>query len=102
MTEGDAPMSPHVFRGLWCRCGEQHHQAANYYVSVVDGSRVVLAAGPYPEHDRALAYVEPVRRIVEARYNPGGRAHWYGYGTTAMRPTYAEPGKLNAELQERT
>ena len=92
---------PHVFRGLWCRCGALHHQEAAYYVSVWENpdscalGRVVLALGPFQEHDEALAHVETVRREVEAHWNPNGRAHWYGYGTTAMRPGYAVPGKLN-------
>ena len=40
-----------------------------------------------------------MRRLVLEKWNPGGRAHWYGFGTTAMRSTYHEPGKLNAELE---
>lgn len=98
---------PHVFRGLWCRCGAVHHQEASYYVSVWENpgsytpGRVALALGPFQEHFEALAKVETVRLEVEARWNPNGRAHWYGYGTTAMRPGYREPGKLNTVIAER-
>ncbi len=97
----------HVFRGLWCPCGAVHHQEAAYYVSVWENPGswnpgwVVLALGPFQEHDAALAAVETVRREVEAHWNLDGRAHWYGFGTTAMRPGYAVPGKLNAVIEER-
>ncbi len=93
-------MRPHVFRGLWCPCGARHHQGARYYVSVADGPDVVLALGPFQEHQEALARVDDVRRRALEAWNPNGRADWYGYGTTAMLPTYTTPAKLNAELGE--
>ncbi|MBF8297378.1 MAG: hypothetical protein HW395_35 [candidate division NC10 bacterium] len=94
-------MAPRVFRGLWCRCGAQHYQEAGYYVSVKDDSRTVLALGPFQEHDQALARVADVNREVEVRWNPGGRATWYAFGTTAMRSGYRVPGKLNATMAGR-
>jgi len=87
-----------VFRGLWCRCAERHHQLANYYVSVMDGSKWALLLGPFGEHDEALAWVDRARELALARYNPEGRAHWYGYGTVAMAAGYTKPGMLNKQL----
>ena len=89
-----------VFKGLWCHCGEQHYQEAHYYVSVADGSRVVLALGPFQEHDDALARVDDVRREVQAKWNPDGRAYFYGFGTTAMSSSYTKPGKLSLRGME--
>ena len=91
-------MQPHVFRGLWCRCGAQHHQEAGYYVSVEDGGRHILALGPYQEHGQALALVDTVRREVLEKWDAGGKAHWYGYGTAVVKHGPFRPGKLNATL----
>jgi hypothetical protein len=82
----------------WCSCGQQHYPGASYYVSVVDGKRWVLAAGPFSTHAQALGYVEPVRRLVLSRYDYQGRAGWYGYGTVAMQDGYSKPGKLNSDI----
>ena len=90
--------SPHIFAGLNCPCGERHYQGAAYYVSVAKDSQVMLAAGPFAEHSDALAKVDAVREIVMGKWNPGGEAHWYGYGTTAMPCGYDRPGKLNGEV----
>lgn len=87
-----------IFAGLNCHCGETHYQAASYYVSIIDGSRHVLAVGPFTEHSEALAHVDAARRIVMERYNPDGRAHWYGYGTAVVHGGSARPGKLNGEI----
>lgn len=87
-----------------CSCGEPHHPGARYYVSVVEipergaDSPTVLAAGPFVTHAQARGWIDPVRQYVLDHYNPHGRAHWYGYGTVAMGPTYTEPGKLNAAV----
>ena len=86
-----------------CACAA-HPEGANFYASVIEApdrgpeSPMVLAAGPFPTHADALAVVDKVRAIVLARYNPNGRAHWYGYGTAAMAADFTRPGKLNAEL----
>ena len=91
--------TPHVFQGLHCSCPERHHQGAGYYVSVEDGGRHVLVAGPYPEHGDALAMVETVKRVVLDKWNPGGRAHFYGYGTASILQGHPMPaGKLNREV----
>ena len=84
-----------VFRGLWCRCSERHHQLAHYYVSVRDGSRWGLLLGPFTEHDEALAWVDRVRAVAD-EMDP--RAPWYAFGTTAMASTYIKPGLLNDRL----
>ena len=85
-------------------CGGDHPAGATYYASVIQdpargaASPMVLAAGPFPTHADALAVVDRVRAVVLAKWNPGGRAHWYGFGTVAMAPDFTRPGKLNAEL----
>jgi hypothetical protein len=84
----------------WCSCGEQHHPGSTYYVSVMDGTpdRTRLVAGPFSTHAEAKAWVNPAQGLVLAKYNPHGRAHFYAYGTVAMRPGYTVPGILNAKL----
>lgn len=42
--------------------------------------------------------VDAARTIILDHYNPGGRAHWYAYGTVAMPCGYARPGKINQEV----
>ena len=86
-----------IFAGLNCKCGiERHYQGAAYYVSVEKDGNHVLALGPFNEHDEALARVDDVRRVVMDKWNPGGEAHWYGYGTTAVLDSNRRAGKLNA------
>lgn len=85
-----------IFAGLNCKCGEvAHYQGASYYVSVSDGPEHRLVVGPFPEHDQALAHVDAARREILAHWNPGGRAHWYGYGTCAVKGGSTILGKLN-------
>jgi hypothetical protein len=87
-----------------CDCGEPHHPGAHYYVSVRSTpslgakSPMRLAAGPFGTHAEARAWVAPVKGLVFARYNPHGKAAWYGYGTVAVKSESATPGILNAEL----
>lgn len=91
---------PHVFKGLWCQCGQgKHRQNHSYYVSVLDGTSMVLAAGPYQEHGEALAQVDRVNELVRTKYRGDPREPWYAYGTVAMPPNYPRIGKLNAELE---
>lgn len=87
-----------IFAGLNCHCGEHHYQGAAYYVSVLDGPHSVLAVGPFAEHSEALARVDDARYVILDRYNPGGRAHWYAYGTAVVHGPVRRPGLLNAEL----
>ena len=83
---------PHVFAGLWCRCGATHHQAASYYASVVrDDGACRLLLGPFPEHHEALAVVPRARALGE-ELDP--QAVWYRFGTMAMQPGYTKPGIL--------
>lgn len=89
---------------ITCPCGERHHLGARYYVSVIEDpgagkkSDAVLALGPLLTHPEALARVDRVRAFVLDHYNPGGAAHWYGYGTVAMPATFDRPGKLNDQF----
>lgn len=86
-----------------CACGESHAPGTVFYVSVLrDPDRTTdyrLVAGPFGTHAEALAWVEPAHGLILARYNPGGAAHWYGYGTAGLPPDAPHPpGILNAEL----
>ena len=93
----------HAVPAPTCSCVD-HPEGANFYASVIESpergpdSPMVLAAGPFLTHTEALAMVDKVRAVVLARYNPNGRAHWYGFGTTAMAADVTRPGKLNAEV----
>jgi hypothetical protein len=87
---------PRPFNGLRCHCGELHHQNARYYVTVRrDSGDSRALAGPFAEHDEALAYVEPTIRVANDR-DP--RAAWYAFGTAAIKYGYDKPGMLNADL----
>ena len=87
-----------------CTCGERHHPGSRYYVSVIERpdmgaeSPMILALGPFLTHQEAIAHVDRVRLAVLSRFNPEGRADWYGYGTVAMAGDYSTPGRLNAEI----
>ena len=85
-----------------CTCGEIHREKANYYCTVVDrlandGSRdrVGLLAGPFGTHRAALVMLP--RAEAKAK-EVNGRAHWYGFGTVAMKLSYDKPGVLNSLL----
>ena len=78
-----------------CTCGERHHASANYYVSIVDGRRRGLLAGPFTSHAEALGWV---RAANDAACDVDPRAHFCGFGTTAMAATYTKPGVLNGIL----
>jgi peptidoglycan/xylan/chitin deacetylase (PgdA/CDA1 family) len=84
-----------ILKGYRCKCSESHYQNARYYVSVMDGTRVVLARGPYWEHDEALDAVDQVQREVIDKWNPDGRAYFYAFGTTAMISSHDALGKLD-------
>lgn len=49
-----------------------------YFVSVVDGRRKALLAGPYLTHDEALLQVAKVSRLAE---EADPRSAWYAFGT---------------------
>ena len=60
---GYGPASEHVEQCL-PTCTEKH-AGGNYYVSVVDGSRVGLLAGPFPLHRIALEWVDRAKAKTE-------------------------------------
>ena len=95
-----APASRLTSPAELCACGEQHHPGARYYVSVreSDGGKWRPVLGPFSTHAQARAHVDAVTSHVLDHYNPGGRAHWYSYGTVAMMPDYDTPGLLNGAL----
>lgn len=65
----------------------------NYYVSVRDGNRLGLLAGPFVnDHASALAMVDQVRKVAQ---DVDPRAVFYAFGTVRMAGTYMTPGKLH-------
>jgi hypothetical protein len=54
-----------------------------FYVSVIDGSRRALVAGPYDTHAEAIADVEPVKAAAETA--TAGRSVFYAWGTAGYR-----------------
>jgi hypothetical protein len=90
------PWNPLPFHGLRCHCGEGHYQSGRYYVTVRrdDGDSRALA-GPFAEHDEALAWVS---RATDAAHKRDTRAAWYSFGTAVLKYGYDKPGILNADL----
>lgn len=86
-----------IFAGLNCHCGVSHYQGVQYYVTVRRESREgwqhVKLAGPYPEHDQALAALPAATRLAYASGDL--RAHWYHYGT-AVCWNERRPGMFTA------
>lgn len=66
-----------------------------FYVSVLDGSRHVLALGPFDTHAEALDRVGDVEVYVRER---DARAPWYAFGTCGVDAERHPRGKLNAAL----
>lgn len=66
-----------------------------YYVSVIDGKRHDLLAGPFLSHQEALDMVEPARALT-TQLKP--EAHFYGFGTCRTPEGVDRPGKLNERL----
>lgn len=81
-----------------CTCGQQHHEGANYYVSVKDGPQFNVLAGPYKTHAEALEKLEPVRRLANELVP---RSWFYAFGTVAMNADFTRPGKLNDQLAQK-
>ena len=76
-----------------CDCGEvRHHPGANYYVTVIDGTRWRCLVGPFTNHRDALQMVTKASAKAEEL---DIRAAFYAYGTTAMAQSYTKPGILN-------
>ncbi len=72
------------------------HRPGNYYVSIRDGDRYILAAGPFETHQQAL---DMVGRVNVLANKLDGRAVWYAFGTCRLedgRPV--RPGQLNQQL----
>lgn len=78
---------------MTCSCGESDcaGDGGGYYVSVRDGRRFGLLAGPYDTHAAALDKVRQARDLACER------DHWAWFnrfGTVRMRDDYREPGKF--------
>ena len=53
----------------------------HFYVSVVDGSKVGLLAGPFPTHKQALNLVDDARELAQ---EADPFACFYAYGTLSL------------------
>lgn len=85
-----------------CPCGADHATDAPgsvYFVSVIDGPRRGLLAGPYETHGQALEDVEAVRAVAE---EADPRAAFYAFGTARADgdPFASRPGVLNEKLAQ--
>lgn len=70
-----------------------------YYVSVMDGPRTALVAGPWPTHAEACAALPSVKHVA---YEVDVRSWFYAWGTARMRPCVKpRVGALNRELVRR-
>lgn len=67
-----------------------------YYVSIRDGDRFGLLAGPFATHREALDLVERARAAAHEA-NPV-QAAFAGFGTCRMRTWCTSPGRLNEAL----
>lgn len=67
-----------------------------YYVSVMDGGRYGLLAGPYNTHEEALEMVPAVKELAQ-KVDP--YAVFYAFGTAAAHG-YNKSGILNEMLEE--
>jgi len=59
--------------------------APGFYVTCIDPDtdRRAALAGPFRNHEEALAKVEECRKHACAKYPA---AHWYAYGTAQVHP----------------
>lgn len=56
-----------------------NHRA--FYVSMIDGTRMGRAAGPYLTHQEAL---DDVKRVRDAAYDIDPRSWFFSWGTCSM------------------
>jgi len=75
-----------------CECGKKHPTDANFYVTAIDGRKVVPLSGPYATHAEAVAMFDDVRERALA-VDPG--AAFASFGTTAMKKNYTKRGALD-------
>jgi hypothetical protein len=68
-----------------------------FYVSVLDGPRYALAAGPFKTHEEALALVDQVRGLCVRTEDDGV---WWAYGTCKVTNEHRPlpVGRLNDKL----
>lgn len=77
---------------------EEDHRKGHYYVTVINGENVALAAGPYPTHKKALSKVKIVEQLI-TEVDPG--AWFFSYGTCRLEPNPKNPiGKLMVKHKE--
>lgn len=65
-----------------------------YYVSIIDGPKFNVVAGPFRTHEKALEMVEPARKVGN---EVDMKSHFYGWGTVKMKNGHKE-GVLNEHL----
>lgn len=65
-----------------------------YYVSVIDGNRRALLAGPWPTHREALAMVDTVSAGIIDKWP---EAHWYAFGTARVPDGDSVPVRFGSQ-----
>lgn len=65
-----------------------------YYVSIVDGQKFNVVAGPFRTHQQAIDTVEPAKEVGR-KVDP--KSHFYAWGTVKLKTGHKE-GCLNAHL----
>lgn len=66
-----------------------------FYVSVIDGNRTGVLAGPFPTHGLALDLVDRARDLA-VEIDP--KAHFYSFGTCRVRHEHKPAGLLNDQV----
>lgn len=71
-------------------------QPGNYYVTIQDGGRTGILAGPFPnDHATALGMVDRASRLA-CQFSP--QAHFAAFGTARFPEDFTSPGVLNDHL----
>ena len=65
-----------------------------YYVSIIDGKKFNVVAGPFQEHQAALGMVDAAR-MIGSKVDP--KSWFYGWGTVKMKDGHRD-GMLNSHL----
>jgi hypothetical protein len=71
------------------------HSGHHHYVTVRNGRRVGLLAGPFPTRQEAEQWVEPARA---AAIDADPWAHFYDFGTSRITTRRPRPGRLNHRI----
>lgn len=66
----------------------------DYFVSVIEDGKAVLASGPFPTHQQAIDAVQAAKNVI---YKFDVKAPWYAYGTCRLELGSGIVGVLQRE-----